>query len=68
MQQSFGLGRVFLPRRLAGVAIAPLNDPFEVHQMPSEQLDTWAEQSRQEGLEPVPEQGYRETPVILSAG
>jgi hypothetical protein len=45
------LGRVFLPRRPSGIAIAPMSDLFEVQQMLSEQVESWTEQWKNEGLE-----------------
>jgi hypothetical protein len=59
------LGRVFLPRRLPGVPLAPMNDLFEVHQMLTEQLETWTEQWRHDGLEQGLEQGRKETRHLL---
>jgi predicted transposase YdaD len=54
------LGRVFLPRRLPGVAMRPFNDLFEVHQMLSEQLESWTEQWKNEGLEQGLEKGLEQ--------
>lgn len=38
------LGRVFLPRRLPGVEVPPLNDLSEVYQMLTENLESWTDQ------------------------
>ena len=50
-------GRVFLPKRLPGIAIAPMSDLFEVHHMLAENVESWTDQWKREGLE----QGRDET-------
>ena len=44
-------GRVFLPKRLPGVELSPLSDLIEVYQMLAENLESWTDQWKQEGLE-----------------
>jgi predicted transposase YdaD len=43
-------GRVFLPKRLPGVAFPPLSDLFEVHHMLTDHVDSWTEQWKNEGI------------------
>lgn len=49
-------GRVFLPKRLPGVSMPPLNDLTEVYAMLADNVETWTDQWKREGLE----QGSRE--------
>jgi len=49
-------GRVFLPKRLPGVSMPPLNDLTEVYDMLADNVETWTDQWKREGLE----QGSRE--------
>ncbi len=44
-------GRVFLPKRLPGVQLPPLGDLSEVYHMLAENLETWTDQWKEEGLE-----------------
>ncbi|WP_020503281.1 Rpn family recombination-promoting nuclease/putative transposase [Lamprocystis purpurea] len=45
------ISRVFLPRRLPGVAIDSMNDLHEVRGMLAERYETWTEQWKREGLD-----------------
>jgi len=51
------ISRVFLPRRLPGVAIDSMNDLHEVRSMLAERYETWTEQWKREGLEEGLEKG-----------
>ncbi|WP_295607031.1 Rpn family recombination-promoting nuclease/putative transposase [uncultured Lamprocystis sp.] len=54
------ISRVFLPRRLPGVAIDSMNDLHEVRSMLAERYETWTEQWKREGLEQGLEKGREE--------
>ena len=44
-------GRVFLPKRLPGVTVTPMNDLSEAYHMLADNVETWTEQWKQQGLE-----------------
>lgn len=44
-------GRVFLPKRLPGIDMPPLNDLTEVYDMLADNVETWTDQWKREGLE-----------------
>jgi hypothetical protein len=50
-------GRVFLPKRLPGVSMPPLNDLTEVYDMLADNVETWTDQWKREGLQQGLEQG-----------
>jgi len=54
------ISRVYLPRRLPGVAIDSMNDLHEVRTMLAERYETWTEQWKREGLEEGLEKGRQE--------
>ncbi len=53
------ISRVFLPRRLPGVAIESMNDLHEVRSMLAERYETWTEQWQREGLEKGLKEGLK---------
>lgn len=58
-------GRVFLPKRLPGVSMPPLNDLTEVYAMLADNVETWTDQWKREGLEQGLEQGLNATRHIF---
>ncbi|MGB5737626.1 MAG: transposase, partial [Thiohalocapsa sp.] len=58
-------GRVFLPRRLPGVQLPPIDDLSEVYHMLADNLETWTDQWKREGMEQGMEQGREATRHIL---
>jgi len=53
-------GRVFLPKRLPGVALPPLSDLTEVYDMLAENVETWTDQWKREGLQQGLQEGLEQ--------
>ncbi|WP_245232528.1 Rpn family recombination-promoting nuclease/putative transposase [Thiorhodococcus minor] len=50
-------GRIFLPKRLPGVQLPPIGDLCEVYHMLADNLETWTDQWKREGIEQGIERG-----------